>query len=67
MTKEKDSFRINVRNMGRPILPLETVLENEDMANMAPDSTKDNGPRPDTWKPPLISKDEWEIENPYHL
>ncbi|KKR71138.1 MAG: hypothetical protein UU12_C0007G0009 [Candidatus Woesebacteria bacterium GW2011_GWA2_40_7b] len=63
---EKIYYSIKPKNMGRPILPLETILENEELANMAPDSTKDNSPRPDTWKPPLISAKDWERENPYH-
>jgi hypothetical protein len=65
MGKEKRSS-INPRNIGRPILPLEVVLENEDLANRAPDSTRDNGPRPRTWSPPLISREDWERENPYY-
>lgn len=56
---------IDPRNIGRPNLPLEEVLENEALANMAPDSTRDNGPRPRTWNPPLVSKEEFKIENPY--
>lgn len=67
MSKEDDSIQISARNLGRPTLPLEVVLENEYLANLAPDSTKDSGPRPHTWNPPLISKEDWKDENPYRL
>ena len=66
MTKEKINVSIGPRNIGRPILPLEIVLENMELADRAPDSTTDGGPRPHTWNPPLISQDGWERENPYH-
>ena len=46
-------------------LPLEEVLHNEDLANRAPDSTRDNGPRPPAWKPPLVAKEDYKRENPY--
>ncbi len=65
MFKKERFIGINPRNAGRPMLLPEVVLENEALANMAPDSTKDNGPRPRTWNPPPISKDDWERENPY--
>jgi hypothetical protein len=55
----------DLKNLGRPKLPVSTVLENQELADMAPDSTKDNSPRPDTWKPPLVSSEEHEQENPY--
>lgn len=43
----------------------EEVLHNEDLANRAPDSTRDNGRRPWTWNPPLITKEDYQKENPY--
>ncbi len=46
-------------------LPLEEVLHNEDLANRAPDSTRDNTPRPHAWKPPLVTKEDYKRENPY--
>ena len=51
---------------GRPILPLRVVLKNQDLADRAPDSTKRNEGRPHTWKPPLITNEEYQAENPYN-
>ena len=50
---------------GRPILPLDVVDENQELADSAPDSTKDFSKRPDTWKPPLISPEDNDEEHPY--
>ena len=38
---------------------------NADIADAQADSTKDGGPRPAGWKPPLVSKEDFEEENPY--
>lgn len=46
-------------------LLLDEILYNEDLANRAPDSTRDNGPRPPEWRPPLMTKDDYKRENPY--
>jgi len=46
---------------------LDNVLVNEDLANRSTvGSTKDGGPRPISWNPPLVTKLDNEIENPYH-
>ena len=46
-------------------LPLDEILHNEDLANRAPDSTRDNSPRPPAWKPPLVTKEDYKRESPY--
>lgn len=51
---------------GRPILSFQKILENEELADRAPDSTKNNEGRPHTWNPPVITVDEHFIENPYN-
>ena len=51
----------------RPVLSLEIVLENQELADMAPDSTKRNEGRPHTWKPPLVTEEDRESENPYGI
>lgn len=50
----------------------EEVKRNADIADSQADSTHDNSPRPPAWKPalvsgdlPLVSKGEYEAENPY--
>jgi len=55
----------NKSSDGRPVLPIEIVLANQELANCAPDSTKRNEHRPHTWNPPVITKDEYKTENPY--
>jgi len=47
-------------------LTAQQVEDNRDLADMAPDSTRDNGARPWAWSPPLVSREEHERENPYH-
>lgn len=45
-------------------LTAQKVLENEDLANRAPDSTRAGRERPWTWKPPLVSHEEEAVERP---
>lgn len=67
MPKEKKVYKLDIRSIGRPILPPEIVLENMDLADRAPDSTRDNGRRPQTCNPPLVTREDWESDNPYRL
>ena len=47
------------------LTPEQIVIDNEDLANGAPDSTRDNSPRPQSWSPSVVSKEDFEDENPY--
>lgn len=41
------------------------ITENAYIADGNADSTHDGGKRPPSWNPPVISKEEYENENPY--
>jgi len=53
----------------RPETPIKLtdieVTENAFIADGNADSTRDGGKRPPTWNPPVVSKEEYENENPY--
>lgn len=46
-------------------LPTEEIAINVYIADGQADSTHNGGPRPPAWKLPLVTKEEYELENPY--